>query len=481
MTVSKSPTRGRFDRRFSRLALRRLGGAALALGLALPASPFSLTDSAEALAAPKKGKKNAAKELDVELEVQNFTLENGMQVYVVEDHSTPAFNISLLYKVGSVDEEKGRTGFAHFFEHMMFMGSKNLGRFKIGEYTESAGGNMNAGTSYDTTIYYHNLPSNYLDMVLWGESDRLRSLEITPESFETQRAAVKSEKNLRIDNVPYASAIQEDMFGVIFEGTPYEHPVIGSLDDLNAAEVADVQSFFDRYYMPNNCYMVIVGDVDPADVKTKVEKYFGDIPKGETPPATPTGEQTRGRKIDKYVADDKAKQNIYVVGWPTVGSQHEDSAALDLLGQILLGGKSARIPKILQDEKELVVGAGGGHLTFMQAGFMLMQAVPKDDATKEKIQEVVLAEIKKIADKGPSDAEMAKAVNGQLMGVISQLATNAGRAQLVATGAAFYGDPKHAITELEAYRKVTKEDIQRVAKQYVTENWVFYEVGPEKG
>src|SRR5690606_11513671 len=198
------------------------------------------------------------------------------------------------------DEEKGRTGFAHFFEHMMFMGSKNLGRFKIGEYTESAGGNMNAGTSYDTTRYSHNLPSNYLDMELWGESDRLRSLEITPESFETQRAAVKSEKNLRIDNVPYASAIQEDMFGVIFEGTPYEHPVIGSLDDLNAAEVSDVQAFFARYYMPNNCYMVIVGDVDPAQVKAKVEKYFGDIPKGETPPATPTGEQKRGRKIDKF-------------------------------------------------------------------------------------------------------------------------------------------------------------------------------------
>lgn len=472
-------TRSASKSRFRRWTSPRALGLALGAALVLPASPVSLFPEADAQAAKKK-KKAEARQLDIKLDVEHFELDNGLKVYVVEDHSTPAFNISLLYKVGSIDEEKGRTGFAHFFEHMMFMGSKNLGRFKIGEYTEGAGGNMNAGTSYDTTVYYHNIPSNYLDMVLWGESDRLRALEITEESFETQRAAVKSEKNLRVDNVPYASAIQEDMFGVIFEGTPYEHTVIGSLDDLNAAELADVQAFFDKYYMPNNCYMVIVGDVDPAEVKAKVTQYFGDIPKGENPPPPAHAEQKRGRKIDKFVADDKAKQNIYVVGWPTVGSTHEDSPALDLLGSILLGGESSRIPKVLQDEKKLVIGAGGGHLAFMGAGFMFMQVVPKDGIAKEKVQEEILKQVKRLADKGPTDAELAKALNGQLMQTVSTLATNAGRAQAVATGAAFYGDPKHVVSQMDDYRKVTKADIQRVAQKYVDENWVFYEVGPAK-
>ena len=477
--MSKSPHAAPLTRR-RRWAHPRALGLTLGLAFALPAAGLAPATQSDAQAAKKK-KKTEARQLEVELKVESFTLDNGLEVYVVEDHSTPAFNISLLYKVGSVDEAEGRTGFAHFFEHMMFMGSKNLGRFKIGEYTEGAGGNMNAGTSYDQTLYYHNIPSNYLDLVLWGESDRLRDLEITEEAFETQRAAVKSEKNLRIDNVPYAAAIQEDMFGVIFEGTPYQHPVIGSLDDLNAAEVGDVQAFFDKYYMPNNCTMVIVGDVDPAEVKTKVEQYFGDIPKREAPPAPKMAEQKRGRKIDKFVEDDKAKQNIYVVGWPTVGQTHADAPALDLLGNILLGGESARLPKLLQDEKKLVIGAGGFHLTFMGSGFMLLQAVPKDGVAKTKIQEAVLAEIERMADKGPTDEELAKALNGQLMQTISTLATNAGRAAAVAVGAAYFDDPKHVVSQLDAYRKVTKEDIQRVAKEYVTENWVFYEVGPKAG
>ena len=475
--MSKKPRRTGLRRR----SLRRLAACGLALGLAAPISPISPLHSDDAQAARGRKKSKAeARKLELDMKVVEHTLENGLRLYMVEDHSTPAFNISILYKVGSVDEEEGRTGFAHFFEHMMFMGSKNLGRFKIGEYTETAGGNMNAYTIYDKTVYYHNIPSNYVDMILWGESDRLRSLEITEEAFETQRAAVKSEKNLRFDNQPYATAIQEDMFGTIFEGTPYEHTVIGSLDDLNAAEVGDTQAFFDKYYMPNNAYMVVVGDIDPEAFKQKVEEYFADIPKGETPPPPKHTEQKRGRKIDKFVADDKAKQNIYVVGWPSVGSMHADAPALDLLGQILLGGESARLPKILQDEKKLVVGAGGGHLTFNQAGFMFMQVLPKDSVAKADVQKVILEEIAKVAAKGVTEAEFAKARNGQLMGTLSTLATNQGRAEAIADGAAFHNDPKHVITQLDAYAKVTKEDIQRVAREYVNENWVFYEVGPAK-
>jgi zinc protease len=466
----------------SRKVIRRLAACGLAIGLAAPISPISPFNADDAQAAArgrKKAKKAEPRKLDVELPIKEFTLENGLRLYVVEDHSTPAFNISMLYKVGSVDEVKGRTGFAHFFEHMMFMGSKNLGRFKVGENTENAGGNFNAFTSYDQTVYFHNLPSNYVDMVLWGESDRLRALDFTEEGFETQRAAVKSEKDIG-DNRPYSKAIQEDMFGTVFEGTPYGHNVIGSLDDLNNAEVGDTKAFFDRYYMPNNCYMVVVGDVEAESFKAKVEQYFGDIPAGELPPPPAHKDQMRGRKIDKFVADDKAKQTIYVVGWPSVGDTHKDAPALALLGQILLGGESSRIPKILQDEKKYVVGAGGGHLSLIAGGMMFAQLVPKDGVSKAKIQEVVLEQIKLMAEKGPTDAELAKARNAQLMESLSTLATNNGRALAIAMGAAYHGDPKHVITQLDAYAKITKEDVQRAAREYVNENWVFYEVGPAK-
>jgi zinc protease len=449
----------------------------LALGALV--SGLSLTQPVDA--GPRRAAE--ARTLDLDMPVEEFTLDNGLRVLVVEDHSTPAFSITLTYQVGSVDEEKGRTGFAHFFEHMMFMGSKNLARFAIGQNTESAGGAMNAGTTYDFTIYFHSIPSNYLDMILWGESDRLRSLEITEESFETQRAAVKSEKNLRVDNVPYVSAIQDDMFGTVFAGTPYSHMVIGSLDDLNAAEVSDVQAFFDRYYMPNNCTMVIVGDVDPANVQAKVKQYFADIPKGELPKRPDYGDQTnRGKKIEKQVPDEKAQQVIYAFGWPTVGAQHEDAAALDLLGNILMGGQSARLPKILNDDEKLTVGAFGGHgvgQPLVGAGFMLFTAVPKDKTNPADVKEIVKKEIATIAKKGISKAELAKAINGQLMQSLQTIETNQGRAFAAGVGAAFFDDPKFAITQLDRYRKVTNADIKRVAAKYVTENWVFYEVGPQ--
>jgi zinc protease len=442
---------------------------ALASALALPVLALTFTPPAEA----------AKPELKIELDIQNFTLENGLRVYVVEDHSTPAFNISIIYDVGSRHEVPGRTGFAHFFEHMMFQGSKNLADNMIGEYTERAGGNINAGTSFDQTLYYHNIPSQYLDMVLWGEADRLQYLEITQDAFEVQRSAVKSEKD-RSENQPFFKAF-EQMISEVFETTPYAHMPIGSLEDLEAAEAKDAEEFFKTYYVPNNAVMVIVGDVEFAAVQDRVTHYFGGIAKGATPPTAPASTMVRGRKIEKQVPDDKAQQTQWVWAWPTVGDDHPDRWAIDLLGNILMGGESARIPKLLTDEKKWTAGAGGGHLfAFRDAGGMVLFGVPTEEGEKhlDDVKKLVLAELEKVAKQGVSAAELEKALNQQLMGTVSTLATNAGRAGAIAVGALFYNDPKRVLTDLERYRAVKAKDIQRVAAEYLNSNWVFYELVP---
>ena len=421
----------------------------------------------------------AKTELKIELDIKSFTLDNGLRVYVVEDHSTPAFNINITYDVGSRHEVPGRTGFAHFFEHMMFQGSKNLADNMIGEYTERAGGNLNAGTSFDQTIYYHNIPSQYLDMVLWGEADRLEFLEITQEAFEVQRSAVKSEKD-RSENQPFFKAF-EQMIGELFEGTPYSHMPIGSLEDLNAAEAKDAEDFFHTYYIPNNAVMVIVGDVEFATVQERVTHYFGHIAKGETPPPPPKSDMVRGRKIEKQVPDDKAQQAQWVWAWPTVGDDHPDRWAIDLLGNILFGGESARLPKLLTDDKKWTAGAGGGHLfAFRDAGGMVLFGVPTPEGEKhlDDVKKLVSDELAKVAKSGVSAKELEKAVNQQLMNTVSTLASNSGRASAIAMGALFYDDPKRVLTDLDRYRAVTAKDIKRVAAEYLTDNWVFYELVP---
>ncbi|MFV8751232.1 M16 family metallopeptidase [Nannocystaceae bacterium ST9] len=446
---------------------------ALAGALMMPlVGGLALTGPAEA-AKPK---------LTFDLDVKEFTLDNGLRVYVVEDHSTPAFTINITYDVGSVDEVPGRTGFAHFFEHMMFQGSKNLPDNAIGEYTERAGGYINAGTSFDTTAYFHVIPSQYLDMVLWGEADRLANLEITDEAFEVQRNAVKSEKD-RGDNQPFAKAI-EQMIAELFEKTPYSHLPIGSLEDLDAAKAKDAEDFFKIYYRPNNAVMVIVGDVEFDHVKERVEHYFGGIAKGDPKPPAPKGEVIRGRKIEKKVTDDKAQQTQWLWAWPTVGDDHPDRPAVDLLGNILFGGASARIPKLFTDEKQWTAFAGGGHLfAFRDSGAMLFFGVPKPEGEKnlEEAKKLLEAELTKIAKKGIDAKELEKAINMKLMESVSTLATNSGRANAIAAGALWYGDSKRMLSDLDRYRTVTTKDIKRVAELYLNGNWVFYELVPAGG
>ena len=417
--------------------------------------------------------------LGVTMTVRSFALQNGLRVYVLEDHSVPTLSLQMVYNVGSRDEVEGRTGFAHFFEHMMFKGSENVpdgGHFK---HVLGTGGQMNAFTSNDYTLYFNVLPSQYLETGLWLESDRLRSLAITDENFENQRKAVQEEKAMRVDNVPYAKAVL-DFFADAWTGTGYGHEGIGSDKDLQAAKTEDVKAFFDKYYVPNNAVMVLVGDVEFDDVKTKVEKYFGDIPRGtdRAPFASVDHTQT---KVEKRIEDKLAPQPLYILGWKTVPEDHADRHAVELLMNILLEGDSSRITKILKDDKKLVVasvplpsGAAGGR----DAGAAFAAFIPVKGASFDSIKGVVKSEVEALKKKGISSKDLKKAINHVTAETVMQLSTNNGRAMQIGVGALFHNDPTWVLADLQGYRAVKPADIKRVANKYLTDNWMVVEVVP---
>ncbi len=430
---------------------------------------------------PKQSKQKKGKgAIDIDMPVQSFTLDNGLRVYVIEDHSTPTFSVHTAYNVGSRDEEPGRTGFAHLFEHMMFKGSKNVpegGHFK---YVLDVGGKTNAFTSADVTQYYNVVPSHYLDRIMWLESDRMRALEITDENFENQRTAVREEKATRYDNAPYAGVLVH-FFAGLWKGTGYGHPTMGSVDDLNAAETKDVQAFFNRHYVPNNAVMSIVGDVRVSEVKKKVNQYFASIPRGADRAAfTPI--EHKQEKIEVVKEDPLARQPLYVIGWKTVPEHHVDAKALDLLMSVLLRGESSRVTRILKDEKKLVitsvpiVGLAGGR----EAGVASAAFIPVEGASFQEIKRVVKDEVERVRKKGITRKELKKVRNQTAVDTIGSMATNTGRAMMVAQGALFYDDPKRVLTDLEQYQAVTAADIKRVANTYLTDKWIVLEIKPKK-
>jgi zinc protease len=417
----------------------------------------------------------------VKLNVQHFKLDNGLRVYVVEDHSTPSFALQIAFNVGSRDEEKGRTGFAHVFEHMMFKGSDNVPEGGHFDYVLGAGGEVNAFTTADVTQYYEVMPSNYLERALWLEADRLTSLAVTDENFENQRQAVLEERAMRIENQPYSGPLLE-FFAKMWEGTGYGHLTIGSKADLEAAQTSDVKAFFDKYYVPSNAAMAIVGDVDPDQVKSLVEKYFGPIPAGSPNVRKGKFDHTQ-KKMEERVEDPLAQQPMYVVGWKTVPSTHPDRYAMDILGRVLLDGQSSRLSKILVDEKKIALAtvpmpqaASGGR----DAGAAMAAFVPVAGKSFEDIEPIVLEEIDNVKKKGISAKDLQKALNNITVEKLSELATNNYRALMIAQGAILEDDPIDFLEDLDRYQKVTRQDVKRVANQYLTDKWVVLQIVPKK-
>ncbi|MGQ9618453.1 MAG: M16 family metallopeptidase [Candidatus Aminicenantia bacterium] len=398
---------------------------------------------------------------------EKFELPNGLKVILSEDHSSPIIGYAIYYNVGSRNEVKGRTGFAHLFEHMMFQGSENVPRNMHHIWIGRAGGNDNGSTSQDGTNYFATIPSNQLELALWLESDRMRSLKITRENFENQRATVKEEKKQSYDNQPYSEG-RAKLYELVFESFPYRHTVIGSMEDLDDATVEDAKEFFNIYYAPNNAVLAIVGDFYLSEAKRLVEKYFGSIPACVPPPSIVINEPEREREKKLTLVDKYANMPAVFVGYGIPKRGEKDTYALELLGNILFSGESSRIFQKLVREEELAISVSGGANPMRGIGIFTMNMMIRPNRTPEQALQVALEEIEKIKKEYVKPEELKKVKSRLKRNFINRLENCLSRAMLLCEFELYDGDANLINSELEKYMVITEKEISEVAERYLT-------------
>ena len=421
----------------------------------------------------------AASTLNIEFE--EYDLPNGLHVILHRNSDAPVVSTYVLYHVGSKDERPDRTGFAHFFEHLMFEGSENIERGQIDKLISGAGGNLNASTSFDRTDYYINVPANELELALWIESERLLHAVIDETGVETQREVVKEERRSRYDNQPYGS-IMEKMAKAVFDGTSYEWTPIGSAQYIDEATIDEFRDFYKKWYVPNNATLAIAGDIDVEKTKLLVERYFGEIPKGPDPERVSIDWELDAPTTTTVVEEPMTPLPATVHIWRAPVMTHPDAEAVDLLINILAIGKSSRLYRRLVDTERAAVNAAAFTWLQEKAGLVAAYAIGNRGITIEQLDVLVEEEVQKLIDEGVSEQELQKALNQKESEIASSVGTMSSRAQSLAYYHQWYGDAGRANNELEAYLKVTREDIQRVAKEYLQKqrrNTLHYPV-PEK-
>ena len=417
--------------------------------------------------------------------IETYTLPNGLKVILSSDRTTQVVAVNVWYNVGSRDEVRSRTGFAHVFEHMMFQGSANLKKGEHFQFIERAGGELNGSTAEDRTNYYEVLPSNRLNLGLWLEADRMRSLAITDSNFHNQREAVKEERRLRVDNQPYTGAIFEGMYALADSATcfPYAHSVIGSMADLNAAKVADVQAFFDLYYKPNNAILTVVGDFEPAEAKALIQTYFGDIPRGSDPPAVECAARFGGGQIRRVWPDNKATLPAVMVAFRIPDYRSEDTPAIQLLATILGQGESSRLNKaVVRDQKLAAVAISLANPAGPRRGpgVLLTLGIANQGVAVDSLEAGIIAQYTRLMSEGISDAELSKAKNSYRAQLITQQQQALYKAEALQQANLFLGDPDAVNTNWKRYLAVTQDDIRRVASRYLrTDNSLVLLITPE--
>ena len=431
--------------------------------------PFALASALTLATVPIQ---SAAAQDPGRIALDTFSLSNGLKVVLAPDHSTQVVSVDVWYNVGARNEELGRTGFAHLFEHMMFQGSANVPKGGHMSMVEQAGGSMNGSTQDDRTNYFEVLPSNRYNLGLWLESDRMRSLAVTQANFENQRETVKEERRLRFDNQPYIGAMLKGVTSPFDASTcfAYSHELVGSMNDLNAAKVEDVQAFFKRFYAPNNATLTIVGDFDPAEARRLVQQYFGDIPRAPTPPAVHCDVTFNTGERRETVTDAKATLpailHVYLI--PEYANQ--DHAALELLSTILGGGESSRMNRaIARDAKAALATQVGLDVTGPHRGpsVLMALAIANQGVTPDSLDRLMTKEIAKIAVDGVTDQELTKAKNSRRAAQIFGMERAQTTAEELQTATMFLGSPEAINTDLARYQRVTRDDIKRVAQQYL--------------
>jgi predicted Zn-dependent peptidase len=404
--------------------------------------------------------------------VQSYTLTNGLKVHFVEDHSAQVVAVNVWYDVGSRNERPGRTGFAHLFEHMMFQGSANVGKMEHGQLIERAGGEFNGSTQPDRTNYYNVVPSNRVNLALWLEADRMRSLAISAENLENQRAAVKEERRLRVDNQAYSPALIDSLPALFSRERcfAYAHSIIGSMADLDAATVDDVRAFFAQHYAPNNAVLVIAGDVTPAAVLPMVQQYFGRIPAGPRREAV-TCETAPGpsRAVVKRITDANATLPAVLMVYRTVPPAHADYPALALLTTILGEGESSRLNRSLVRGSQVAVAAQTLHDPFgpMRAGGIFAVLAIANAAVGIDSLHAALERETLLAADGISADELDKARSAWRSRTIFGRQTALDVSEAVQYAALYLGSPSAVNAEAARYGAVTVSDLQRVARTYL--------------
>jgi zinc protease len=394
------------------------------------------------------------------------TLPNGLQAVFLEDHSTPIVHLAIWYHVGSKDEKAGRTGFAHLFEHLMFKGSKNVRPDQHPSIVTSLGGQSNAFTDDDATVYWETVPSQYLPLALWLEADRMASLDVSEEKFRTELEVVKEERRMRFENQPFG-LLSEIIFDKAFTTHPYKHQTIGSMADLEKASIADVRAFHDTYYVPNNATLALVGDFDQTVAQALVGQYVGAVPRGKPVPRDIPAEPAH-KVEERYTVTEPWPLPAVVVSYHITYDGNPDAYPLHVLAKILSDGDSSRIYRSLVYEKQLAVAAFGEARLIEHPGLFYAVAVVQPPHRPDEVLRALQGEIDRIKTESVTEDELARAKRQWARDYILGRETDQEKALHLAHAIVIHNDVRTADGEFDLFQNVTVADVQRVARTYFT-------------
>ena len=404
-----------------------------------------------------------------QIKFEEYDLPNGLHVILHQDNSAPVVTTSVMYHVGAKDEAAGRTGFAHFFEHLLFEGTKNIKRGEWFKLVSSNGGSNNANTSPDRTYYYETFPSNNEQLGLWMEAERLRHPVINQIGVDTQREVVKEEKRLRMDNQPYGGLFNA-ILTTLFKKHPYKGTVIGSMEDLNSAKLEEFNAFFKKYYIPNNATLVVAGDIKPEQTKKWINEYFGSIPKGTPITRNFPKETPITQEFEETVYDANIQIPAYIFAYRTPAAKERDAYILNMLGSYLSKGKSSVLYKKLVDNEKKALAVEAFNLGLVDHSIFAFFAIPMGNTSKDVLKKDIDAEIKKLQTDLISEEDYQKLQNQMENNFVNANSSVEGIADTLADSYLLKGNTNLINEEINIYRSITREDLRNAAKKYLNSN-----------
>ncbi len=399
-----------------------------------------------------------------------YDLDNGLHVILHQDNTAPVVTTAVMYNVGAMDEEDGKTGMAHFYEHLLFTGTKNIPRGEWSNIVAANGGTGNANTNWDRTYYYEVFPSNNLELGLWMESERLLHPIIDQKAVDTQNEVVKEEKRQRMDNAPYGKVIYGDIYNHLFDKHPYGRPMIGYIKDLDAAKLEEFKDFYSKWYMPNNAVLVVAGDIQVEETKKLIQNYFGPIPKGTLATRAKISEPERAQEKRVQEYDANIQLPAILLAYKTPSMRERDSRILNVISTILSDGKSSRLYKKLVDDKKKALQAFSFSRPLKDYSVYIMGAIPLGDNSLDDLINEIDEEIVKLQTELVSDNDLQKVRNKFENQYVSSNSSVQGIASSLARYYMLMGKTDMINEELDIVNSITKEEIRAVAKKYLDKN-----------